>query len=133
MASANEIYQISDDYAVQLAMPKMLPALAHVPPAHVEASFELVIEKITDVIEREQFEESVVEKISVVLRRIFRCSYGTWKKIRKCRSLNMFKKLPDYSAPNVPDTKKIKQMQNIRSTYEFENAVPYLRAVANFR
>ena len=24
-----------------------------------------------------------------------------------------------------------KQMQNIRSTYEFENAVPYLRAIAN--
>ena len=43
-------------------MPKMLPALAHVPPAHVKASFELVIEKITD-IEREQFEESVVEKM----------------------------------------------------------------------
>ena len=26
-----------------------------------------------------------------------------------------------------------KQMQNIRSTYEFENGVPYLRAVAKFR
>ena len=26
-----------------------------------------------------------------------------------------------------------KNMQNIRSTYEFENAVPYLRAVAKFR
>ena len=44
-------------------MPKMLPALAHVPPAHVKAPFELVIEKITDVIKREQFEESVVEKM----------------------------------------------------------------------
>ena len=33
-----------------------------------------------------------------------------------------------------PRYKKIKeQMQKIRSTYEFENAVPYLRAVANFR
>ena len=63
VASANEVYEISDDYAVQLAMPKMLPALAHVPPAHVKASFELVIEKITDVIEKEQFEESVVEKM----------------------------------------------------------------------
>ena len=42
---------------------RMLPALAHVPPAHVKASFELVIEEITDVIEREQFEESVVEKM----------------------------------------------------------------------
>ena len=41
----------------------MLPALAHVPPVHVKASFELVIEEITDVIEREQFEESVVEKM----------------------------------------------------------------------
>ena len=41
----------------------MLPALAHVPPAHVKASFELVFEEITDVIEREQFEESVVEKV----------------------------------------------------------------------
>ena len=63
VASANEIYEISDDYAVQLAMPKMLPVLAHVPPAHVKASFEFVIEKITDVIEREQLEESVVEKM----------------------------------------------------------------------
>ena len=103
---------------------RMLPTLAHVPPAHVKASFELVIEEITDVIEREQFEESVVEKMdelaiffrgtyienpivnkkppfpiemwsqydaagegvarttnSVELRRIFVCSYGTWKKI----------------------------------------------------
>ena len=42
---------------------RMLPALAHVPPAHVKASFELVIEEITDVTEREQFEESVVEKM----------------------------------------------------------------------
>ena len=41
---------------------RMLPTLAHVPPAHVKASFELVIEEITDVIEREKFEESVVEK-----------------------------------------------------------------------
>ena len=33
-----------------------------------------------------------------------------------------------------PRYEKIKkQMQNIRSTYEFENAVPYLRAVAKFR
>ena len=39
----------------------MLPALARVPPAHVKASFELVIEEMTDVIEREQFEESVVK------------------------------------------------------------------------
>ena len=42
---------------------RMLPALAHVPPAHVKACFVLVIEEITDVIEREQFEESVVEKM----------------------------------------------------------------------
>ena len=33
----------------------MLPALAHVPPVHVKASLELVIE--------EQFEESVLEKL----------------------------------------------------------------------
>ena len=33
------------------------------PPTHVKASFELVIEEITGVIEREQFEESVVEKM----------------------------------------------------------------------
>ena len=42
---------------------RILPARAHVPPAHVKTSFELVIEEITDVIEREQFEESVVEKM----------------------------------------------------------------------
>ena len=42
---------------------RMLTALAHVPPAHVKASFELVIEEVTDVIEREQFEESVVERL----------------------------------------------------------------------
>ena len=29
--------------------------------------------------------------------------------------------------------KNKKQMQNIRSTYEFENAVSYLRAEAKFR
>ena len=31
-----------------------------------------------------------------------------------------------------PRYEKIKQRQNIRSTYEFENAAPYLRAVAKF-
>ena len=41
----------------------MLPALAHVLTTHVKASFEIVIEEITDVIEREQFEESVVENM----------------------------------------------------------------------
>ena len=48
-------------------------------------------------------------KAEEVVRRIFGCSYGTWKKIRKCRSLNMFKKLPDFFAPSAPDTKKIKK------------------------
>ena len=38
-------------YAFNLAL-RMLPALAHVPPAYVKASFELVIEEITDIIER---------------------------------------------------------------------------------
>ena len=42
---------------------RMLQALAHVPSAHVKASFELITEEITDVIERKQFEENVVEKI----------------------------------------------------------------------
>ena len=41
----------------------MLPALANVPTAHVKLSFEPVIEEITDVIEREQFEENVVDKM----------------------------------------------------------------------
>ena len=45
---------------------RVLPALAHVPPAHVKASFELIIEEKTDVIERELFEESVVEKMDEV-------------------------------------------------------------------
>ena len=89
----------------------MLPALSHVPPAHVKASFELVIEEIADVIERDQFEESVVEKMDELVI-YFKSTYienpivikkppipiemwnGTWEKIRKCRSLNMFKKLP---------------------------------------
>ena len=35
-----------------------LPALAHAPPTHIKAFFELVIEEMTDVIEREQFELS---------------------------------------------------------------------------
>ena len=42
---------------------RMLPAVSHVRPAHVKASLELVIEEITDVIERKQLEESVVEKM----------------------------------------------------------------------
>ena len=91
--------------------PRMLPALSHVPPAHVKASFELVIEEITDVIERQQFEESVVEKMDELVK-YFKSTYiknsivirkppipiemwnGTWKKIRKCKSLNMFKNPP---------------------------------------
>ena len=40
----------------------MLPALANVSPAHAKASFRLVIEGVSDIIERVQFEESVVKK-----------------------------------------------------------------------
>ena len=53
-------YQIFPELNMEL---RMLNALAHVPPAHVKASFELVIEKVTDVIKREEFEESVVERL----------------------------------------------------------------------
>ena len=66
----------------------------------------------------------------MVLRRIFGCSHGTWKKIRNCRSLNIINKLPEYFAPSVSVTKKIKKL--IRS-YEFGNKVPYVRAMAKFR
>ena len=91
VAIANEIYEISDDYAVQLAMPKKDKLLRAVSRKR---------QKAADVIEREQFEESA--RIIVL------------------------------QAP--PIRKKIKkQMQNIRSIYEFENAAPYLRAVAKFR
>ena len=45
----------------------MLPALAHVRPVHVKASFDLVIE-------REQFEESFVEKMDQ-LAIYFRSTY----------------------------------------------------------
>ena len=41
----------------------MLPVLAHVPPAHVKASFELLIEEVTDVTKREEFETNVLEKM----------------------------------------------------------------------
>ena len=43
--------------------PQTLLALAHDLPAHVKASFEFVIEEITDVIEREQFQERVLAKM----------------------------------------------------------------------
>ena len=167
---------------------RMLPALAHVPLAHVKASFQLVIEEITDVIEREQFEESVVEKMDE-LAIYFKSTYienpivnkkppfpiGIWNQYDAAgegvaRTTNSVEGwhygLQAYfsgSTPNIwlllrnleKDSKmqkfkyvqetagllcskrlryeKIKQMQNIRSTYEFENAVPYLRAVAKFR
>ena len=41
----------------------MLTALPHVPPTHEEAPFELVFGKRADVIERENLEENVVEKM----------------------------------------------------------------------
>ena len=40
----------------------MLPALAHLPPAHIKTSIELGIGEIRDVIEKEKIEESFVEK-----------------------------------------------------------------------
>ena len=47
------------------------------------------------------------------------------------QKLKYTQELPDYYAPSVPVTKKIKQqMQNMRSTYEFENTVPNLREIA---
>ena len=41
----------------------MLPALAHVPPCHVKASFELVVEEIAEVIDKETFDDSISEKV----------------------------------------------------------------------
>ena len=161
-----------------------------VPPAHVTASFELVIEEITDVIEREQFEESVVEKMDELaiyskstyienpivnkkppfpieiwnqydaagegvarttnsvegwhfgLQAYFSDSTpNTWlllRNLEKDSKKQKFKYVQETAGllgskrPRYEKIKK-KQMQNIRSTYEFENAVPYLRAVAKFR
>ena len=42
---------------------RMLPALAHVPPCHVKASFELVVEKIAEVIGKETFDDTISEKL----------------------------------------------------------------------
>ena len=168
---------------------RMLPALAHVPPAHVKASFELVIEEITDVIEREQFEESVVEKmdeLAIYFKRTYienpivnkkppfpiemwnqydaagegvarttnsveGWHYGLqayfsgstpniWlllRNLEKDSKMQKFKYVQETAGllcSKRPRYEKIKkQMQNIQSTYEFENAVPYLRAVAKFR
>ena len=53
---------------------RMLPPLAHVPPTHVKASFEPVIQEVTDVIQKEIFEESVVEKIDE-LTKYFESNY----------------------------------------------------------
>ena len=40
----------------------MLPTLAHVPPCHVKASFELVVEKIAEVIDKETFDDTISDK-----------------------------------------------------------------------
>ena len=47
---------------VNLAL-RMFSALAHVNPAHEKASFKMGFEEIRDVIEREQVEEKVLEKV----------------------------------------------------------------------
>ena len=76
---------------------------------HLTQSFNRKINKIGLKTYYKNFPEfNLALRILVVIRRIFGCPYGTWKKIQKCRSLNMFKKLPDYCAPSAPDTKKIK-------------------------
>ena len=100
MAITNEIYEISDDYAVQLAMPKKRQPVASSLSKTTKSDVFKYLPQL--------FEAGIMDcrRILVVLRRIFGCSYGTWKKIRKCRSLKMFKKLPDYCAPSPPDTKK---------------------------
>ena len=54
--------------------------------------------------------------ILMVQRRIFGCFYGTWKKIRKCRSFNLFKKLLDYCAPDAPVMTDIKFRCKISET-----------------
>ena len=145
VAIANEIYEISDDYAVQLAMPKKDNLLRAVSrkrqkamclqiPAPTDRHFDVPDEFAPFLLQdsgKDDKERILIfgdvtvknllnlsntwlvdygitdcRRILVVLRRVFGCSYGTWKRIRKCRSLNMFKKLPDYCAPSVPDTKK---------------------------
>ena len=70
----------------------MLPALALVPPCHVKASFELVVEEIAEVIDKETFDETISEKVDELAlyckntyiegprsrkRHLFQYSYGT--------------------------------------------------------
>ena len=53
-------YENCPDFNLAL---RMLPALAHVPPCHVKASFELVVEEIAEVIDKETFDDSISEKV----------------------------------------------------------------------
>ena len=53
-------YENSPDFNLAL---RMLPALALVPASDVKGAFELVIEEITEVIDKEKFDESVTEKV----------------------------------------------------------------------
>ena len=56
------------------------------------------------------------------------------EKLLKCGTSCIFKKLQDDCTPGAPvETKLQKQMQNIPSTFELTNAVPYFSEIANFR
>ena len=50
---------------INLAL-RMLPALAHVPTCHVKASFELAVEEIAQVIEKETFDDSISKKVDEI-------------------------------------------------------------------
>ena len=69
--------------------------------------------------------EMLSEDIWLLLRNLEKDSKMQFKYVQETAGL-LCSKRPRYE-------KIKKQMQNIRSTYEFENTVPYLRAVAKFR
>ena len=64
---------------------RLIPALAHVPPCQFKASFELVVEEIAEVIDKETFDDSISVKVDE-LALYFKNTYIEGPTVRKTNS-----------------------------------------------
>ena len=90
--------------------PRTLPALAHVLPVAVKASFELVIEEITDFIERKQLEKcrrAEGERVTRITNSVESWHYG----LQAC-----FKGIHTEYLVALAELKKVLKMQKFQFT-----------------
>ena len=79
------------------------------------------------------FGDTTLKNFSLAPNQTYRCFYGVWRKIRKCRNLFTFKRWLELFVPSALLMKKSKNRCKSYKVAIVKNVLPPLRAVANFR